>query len=115
MYCPPSLLLSLLRLHRPCRGDFIFFFFLMTRRPPRSPLFPYTTLFRSPGGRSAQGSRSGSGFLGVLPFWYARQDRSASECASGWPGIDLGGPAACAFAGAAVLPGVPERDRKSTV
>src|SRR5256884_2513494 len=26
----------------------IFFFFLMIRRPPRSPLFPYTTLFRSP-------------------------------------------------------------------
>src|SRR5229473_7568108 len=26
---------------------FIFFFFLMTRRPPRSTLFPYTTLFRS--------------------------------------------------------------------
>src|SRR2546429_6242064 len=25
----------------------MFFFFLMTRRPPRSPLFPYTTLFRS--------------------------------------------------------------------
>src|SRR5256885_7979580 len=25
----------------------IFFFFLMIRRPPRSPLFPYTTLFRS--------------------------------------------------------------------
>src|SRR3990167_6895589 len=24
------------------------FFFLMTRRPPRSPLFPSTTLFRSP-------------------------------------------------------------------
>src|SRR6266404_6789204 len=24
-----------------------FFFFLMIRRPPRSPLFPYTTLFRS--------------------------------------------------------------------
>src|SRR5258708_28696213 len=23
-------------------------FFLMIRRPPRSPLFPYTTLFRSP-------------------------------------------------------------------
>src|SRR5256885_12079712 len=28
---------------RPCR----FFFFLMIRRPPRSTLFPYTTLFRS--------------------------------------------------------------------
>ena len=25
----------------------IFFFFLMLRRPPRSTLFPYTTLFRS--------------------------------------------------------------------
>src|SRR2546427_5907835 len=25
-----------------------FFFFLMIRPPPRSPLFPYTTLFRSP-------------------------------------------------------------------
>src|SRR3712207_8826624 len=27
----------------------IFFFFLMIRRPPRSTLFPYTTLFRSLG------------------------------------------------------------------
>src|SRR3712207_9414757 len=27
-----------------------FFFFLMIRRPPRSTLFPYTTLFRSGGG-----------------------------------------------------------------
>src|SRR5215217_9214309 len=26
---------------------FIFFFFLMIRRPPRSTLFPYTTLFRT--------------------------------------------------------------------
>src|SRR6266705_5063624 len=31
----------------------VFFFFLMIRRPPRSTLFPYTTLFRSPGGRPA--------------------------------------------------------------
>src|SRR5262249_62195985 len=29
-----------------------FFFFLLIRRPPRSPLFPYTTLFRSPGDRA---------------------------------------------------------------
>src|SRR2546430_13843461 len=34
------------------------FFFLMIRRPPRSTLFPYTTLFRSPGGRR-QGSGAG--------------------------------------------------------
>src|SRR6266699_4152332 len=27
--------------------SFCFFFFLMIRRPPRSTLFPYTTLFRS--------------------------------------------------------------------
>src|SRR5687768_18529779 len=28
---------------------FLFLFFLMIRRPPRSTLFPYTTLFRSEG------------------------------------------------------------------
>src|SRR2546427_10742489 len=28
-------------------ANIIFFFFLMIRRPPRSTLFPYTTLFRS--------------------------------------------------------------------
>src|SRR2546430_12904531 len=30
-----------------CRGSPSVFFFLMIRRPPRSTLFPYTTLFRS--------------------------------------------------------------------
>src|SRR5437879_12819625 len=29
--------------------SFLFFFFLIIRPPPRSTLFPYTTLFRSPG------------------------------------------------------------------
>src|SRR2546422_4720996 len=35
------------------------FFFLMIRRPPRSTLFPYTTLFRSPPprGREVDGER----------------------------------------------------------
>src|SRR5437762_14387619 len=28
-------------------NSLMFFFFLMIRRPPRSTLFPYTTLFRS--------------------------------------------------------------------
>src|SRR3712207_9438157 len=28
-------------------SDYYLFFFLMIRRPPRSTLFPYTTLFRS--------------------------------------------------------------------
>src|SRR2546423_14571458 len=30
-----------------CHRFHLFFFFLMIRRPPRSTLFPYTTLFRS--------------------------------------------------------------------
>src|SRR5690242_21927808 len=30
-----------------CHFFFFLFFFLMIRRPPRSTLFPYTTLFRS--------------------------------------------------------------------
>src|SRR2546430_213446 len=34
-----------------CSPSLLFFFFLMIRRPPRSTLFPYTTLFRSHGGR----------------------------------------------------------------
>src|ERR1039457_7587311 len=32
---------------RFCNVSFCFFFLLMIRRPPRSTLFPYTTLFRS--------------------------------------------------------------------
>src|SRR3712207_7060330 len=32
----------------------MFFFFLMIRRPPRSTLFPYTTLFRSPADETPQ-------------------------------------------------------------
>src|SRR5438034_11111063 len=46
-----SLLLFLLCYHFfvlfLCFTFFFFFFFLMIRRPPRSTLFPYTTLFRS--------------------------------------------------------------------
>src|SRR2546425_9639881 len=39
----------------------VFFFFLMIRRPPRSTLFPYTTLFRSLG----KLSRGRSGLIAV--------------------------------------------------
>src|SRR6266853_6223421 len=43
------------------------FFFLMIRRPPRSTLFPYTTLFRSPAGRGvvSQAQRRVPGGVGV--------------------------------------------------
>src|SRR5258706_1294773 len=40
---------------------FLFFFFLMIRRPPRSTLFPYTTLFRSPVIAAVNGAASGLG------------------------------------------------------
>src|SRR5256885_11947687 len=41
-----------------CRTFVRFFFFLMIRRPPRSTLFPYTTLFRSPSRRPRPRGRS---------------------------------------------------------
>src|SRR2546426_7687210 len=40
----------------------LFFFFLMIRRPPRSTLFPYTTLFRS-------GLTDTSKNIAVAPIW----------------------------------------------
>src|SRR5688572_31294790 len=42
---------------------FVLFFFLMIRRPPRSTLFPYTTLFRSVGALQAadRPRRAGAG------------------------------------------------------
>src|SRR2546426_12189484 len=46
---------------------YFFFFFLMIRRPPRSTLFPYTTLFRSRGLNSDFSSRQvGKDFLIVV-------------------------------------------------
>src|SRR5438034_2081221 len=39
-------------------------FFLMIRRPPRSTLFPYTTLFRSPLGPVVDGERAVDAALG---------------------------------------------------
>src|SRR5687767_15223811 len=48
----------------------LFFFFLMIRRPPRSTLFPYTTLFRSAGERMVvvhDAARRGSGRLARHP------------------------------------------------
>src|SRR5438445_5883467 len=46
---------------------FLFFFFLVTRRPPRSTLFPYTTLFRSELGAQGRGQDTRPG-IAVLPF-----------------------------------------------
>src|SRR2546429_5397907 len=40
------------------------FFFLMIRRPPRSTLFPYTTLFRSPEKKWKAGVLGATGVVG---------------------------------------------------
>src|SRR5438445_7071566 len=45
------------------------FFFLMIRRPPRSTLFPYTTLFRSPrslGDFNGSFNSAGGAFVGFV-------------------------------------------------
>src|SRR2546430_5322462 len=52
-------------------SDIFFFFFLMIRRPPRSTLFPYTTLFRSPLASTGWQTCSGS--------WAARLSSATSR------------------------------------
>src|SRR5437762_1706520 len=58
-------------------------FFLMIRRPPRSTLFPYTTLFRSKSGGAAPSStsRRSSGGSGAAqrPTWPPRRDSRSEE------------------------------------
>src|SRR5260221_7446516 len=54
-----------------CPDTIFFFFFLMIRRPPRSTLFPYTTLFRS-----AVGFFLTAGFLGMMYYFIPKQARS---------------------------------------
>src|SRR3712207_7725815 len=78
----------------------------MIRRPPRSTLFPYTTLFRSPARIRDRGARG--------------------RCAGGRQGIDADDPRAAAASGARgvarqpapserrVTRGYPSVDRKST-
>src|SRR2546430_10594254 len=41
------MILDIISTYSSMRLKLLFFFFLMIRRPPRSTLFPYTTLFRS--------------------------------------------------------------------
>src|SRR2546422_5568557 len=67
---------------------FLFFFFLMIRRPPRSTLFPYTTLFRSLGITSSEllyvydvvGEwRNLTGLPVVLAVWASRREIATPE------------------------------------
>src|SRR5690606_41661062 len=54
------------------------FFFLLIRRPPRSTLFPYTTLFRS-GSSSPTGSRSASARCPTTGSTSSRRARRSSR------------------------------------
>src|SRR3712207_8096930 len=71
----------------------LLFFFLMIRRPPRSTLFPYTTLFRSSRASSSTGtsprrrarwrpSRSEAAMTDQHKFRYLRSEEHTSELQS---------------------------------
>src|SRR3989475_8013511 len=64
---------------------FLFFFFLMIRRPPRSTLFPYTTLFRSPSVPRVEGWKAVAALVAfylVLSAAYIRSEEHTSELQS---------------------------------
>src|SRR5256885_10979440 len=61
---------------------YFFFFFLMIRRPPRSTLFPYTTLFRSHvffTGKLHEPLDARAGMFRPLAFISVRQQHHRSE------------------------------------
>src|SRR5438876_7922072 len=51
----------------------------MLRRPPRSTLFPYTTLFRSLGSAKLSGKTPGGWSLGVLDAVTAREQATLAD------------------------------------
>src|SRR2546426_6148876 len=57
---------------------FFFFFFLMIRRPPRSTLFPYTTLFRSLHSWLER-ECAGTDVPGPSSSWVERRDRKSTR------------------------------------
>src|SRR5205823_10337808 len=77
----------------PPLPDLYVFFFLMLRRPTRSTLFPYTTLFRS----ASEWSR-----LRPLPAWRARYVLPASKTR------------ACAETVSCAVPSAPRRSEEHT-
>src|SRR3712207_7348072 len=68
--------------------DALSFFFLMIRRPPRSTLFPYTTLFRS----GASGGTAQGRCLGEERCLRARLQGAGTDppCLRGLPPVDPG-------------------------
>src|SRR2546421_1633953 len=64
---------------------FSFFFFLMIRRPPRSTLFPYTTLFRSGSALAATRSSAGARFVGPVGRMSRGGEKFACSSRTGRP------------------------------
>src|SRR2546430_17660886 len=60
----------------------LFFFFLMIRRPPRSTLFPYTTLFRSQISRAAERADFTHLAASVMVMAAVRSEEHTSELQS---------------------------------
>src|SRR2546430_17542768 len=63
----------------------LFFFFLMIRRPPRSTLFPYTTLFRSVVSRFVLGACD----LAMTRSRFIGRSAATAPCADGRLFMDL--------------------------
>src|SRR3989338_3703829 len=68
-------------------------FFLMIRRPPRSTLFPHTTLFRSPRSREQGIGNNGTvnGMPGCWPISSNRSDRKSTRLNSSHSSISYAG------------------------
>src|SRR5437016_8791684 len=68
---------------RPLVDVNFFIFFVIIRLPPRSTLFPYTTLFRSPRGTDSPGCRSpGDRAVSHSRQRYGRSEEHTSELQS---------------------------------
>src|SRR5437899_9568961 len=65
----------------------LLFFFLMIRRPPRSTLFPYTTLFRSGFGEMLADELEHGGLVRLGEGLHSHQDRKSTRLNSSHLGI----------------------------
>src|SRR5438477_5583530 len=72
-----SVLILLVSLFHSC--FLVFFFFLMIRRPPRSTLFPYTTLFRSVRASIAWAGAAVSALLMAIVYTPGAEDRKSTR------------------------------------
>src|SRR3712207_6968025 len=73
---------------RSCNSQIVLFFFLMIRRPPRSTLFPYTTLFRSLAGDLGDHEHSAAQLEASLQLFRQLGDEVATAQALNNLGVD---------------------------